>query len=596
MLKKRKSVWINRAELNTEEMGRIATEHSLSYPFAAILAKRGITSEQASGFLCGDVMFNPALLPDMEKGCQYLRSAAERGEKVAIVNDYDVDGVTSGTIMKELLQFLGAEAYVFTPDRDIDGYGISVRLIDEAISCGCRTIVTTDNGIAAAEQIAYAKEKGCVVVVTDHHEVPYTEKDGRKEYAYPPADAIINQKRPDSSYPFREICGAMVAYKIAQYIFDQIRPEQGQELLDRWSELAGIGTVCDVMPLVSENRTITKKTIEKLRNGSSYIGLRQLLKAQNVSPDKTSSYTIGYMIGPCINACSRMYGNVDLAMKLLAEKDYLKAEKIAQELKNLNDDRKKISTECEDLAIKMCEKSDQSIYLLYLPAQSPHIMGIVAGRIKDLTGHPCVCLTDTENGILKGSGRSVEGYNMFASMNKYKEYYTKFGGHELAVGISMKRENLETVSALLNKDMEGVSEDFFDRKEIIDLYIPMRNIIPRFVKDLDLMEPYGEGNPKIKLVTEEATITRLSRIGNGQYLRISLEEAGNRAEAVYFGNAEQFDQQISDTYGEDALKMAYNGAGNLPVDFIYTPTFNTWQGKTTIQYTINDYQCRRKHE
>ena len=198
MLKNRKSIWINRAELNTEEMGRIATEHSLSYPFAAILAKRGITSEQTNGFLFGDVMFDPALLPDMEKGCQYLRLAAEKGEKVAIVNDYDVDGVTSGTIMKELLQFLGAEVYVFAPDRDIDGYGISIRLIDEAISHGCRTIVTTDNGISAAEQIAYAKQNGCVVVVTDHHEVPYTEKDGRKEYVYPPADAIINQKRPDS--------------------------------------------------------------------------------------------------------------------------------------------------------------------------------------------------------------------------------------------------------------------------------------------------------------------------------------------------------------------------------------------------------------
>lgn len=596
MLKSRKSIWINRAELNTEEMGRIATEHSLSYPFAAILAKRGITSEQTNGFLFGDVMFDPALLPDMEKGCQYLRLAAEKGEKVAIVNDYDVDGVTSGTIMKELLQFLGAEVYVFAPDRDIDGYGISIRLIDEAISHGCRTIVTTDNGISAAEQIAYAKQNGCVVVVTDHHEVPYTEKDGRKEYVYPPADAIINQKRPDSIYPFRDICGAMVAYKVAQFIFNQIRPKQGQMLLDRWSELAGIGTVCDVMPLVSENRSIVKKTIEKLRNGSSYIGLRQLLKVQNISPEKTSSYTIGYTIGPCINACSRMYGNVDLAMNLLSEKDFLKAEKIAQKLKATNDERKEMSTECENLAIKMCEENDQKIYLLYLPAQSPHIMGIVAGRIKELTGHPCICLTDTKDGILKGSGRSVEGYNMFAEMNKHKEYYTSFGGHESAVGISLKKENLDTVSFLLNRDMDGVSEELFDRKELIDLYIPMRNIIPQFVKNIDFMEPYGEGNPKIKLVTEESVITKLSRIGNGQYLRISLEEAGSGAEAAYFGNADQFDQQMSEAFGEDALKMAYRGAGNLPVDFIYTPTFNTWQGKTTIQYTINDYQCRRKHE
>ena len=457
MLKNRKSIWINRAELNTEEMGRIATEHSLSYPFAAILAKRGITSEQTNGFLFGDVMFDPALLPDMEKGCQYLRLAAEKGEKVAIVNDYDVDGVTSGTIMKELLQFLGAEVYVFAPDRDIDGYGISIRLIDEAISHGCRTIVTTDNGISAAEQIAYAKQNGCVVVVTDHHEVPYMEKDGRKEYVYPPADAIINQKRPDSIYPFRDICGAMVAYKVAQFIFNQIRPKQGQMLLDRWSELAGIGTVCDVMPLVFENRSIVKKTIEKLRNGSSYIGLRQLLKVQNISPEKTSSYTIGYTIGPCINACSRMYGNVDLAMNLLSEKDFLKAEKIAQKLKATNDERKEMSTECENLAIKMCEENDQKIYLLYLPAQSPHIMGIVAGRIKELTGHPCICLTDTKDGILKGSGRSVEGYNMFAEMNKHKEYYTSFGGHESAVGISLKKENLDTVSFLLNRDMDGVS-------------------------------------------------------------------------------------------------------------------------------------------
>lgn len=591
--------WINRAELNKEVMFQISSENQLSTAFSAIMQKRGYTSAEINAFLSEDnTLYSALLLPDIEKSTQivYDAVAEEENIKIGIVNDYDVDGITSGQILFEALTCIGANPFIITPDRDLDGYGISYRIIDEILKKQCKFIITCDNGISAVDQIDYAKKNGCTVIVTDHHEVQYTEDENGRLYTYPNADAIVNPKRPDSKYPMREICGAMVAYKFADHLISKypINPEKKEYLMNRWTELAGIGTVCDVMPLVSENRSIVKKAITLLKN-SSYIGLRQLIKVQNIDTEKMSSYSIGYMIGPALNACSRMTGSASLAQELLSEKDHIRAEKLATEIKKLNDERKTLSLKCEEEAYSLCANSADHIHILYIPNSSAHIMGIAAGRIKERTGHPCICLTDTGDGkTIKGSGRSIDGYDMFDYMQRYKDQYVSFGGHAGAIGITLEHDKLNTITRLLNQDMDTLDDNIYILKNYIDLYIPMSYITPQFVSELELIEPVGEGNPPVKLATT-AYITNLKRIGSGNYLSLTLKENdANAVTAVYFGDAADFDRYVEMHYGEDIVKKLYQGATKIKMRFIYRPSFNEWKGRQ-IQYIISDYQTEEEN-
>lgn len=598
-------IWENRSELNIENMHKISSECNLSLPVSAILAKRGMT-ECAKEFLSKDdeTYFSPCLLPDIEKAAdiiwEKISSAKSQGKraKIAVVNDYDVDGVTSGVIIKESLDYIGGNAFIITPNRDIDGYGISMRIIEEILNQDCNFIITTDNGISANEQISYAVKKGCTVIVTDHHEVPFIkDSSGQKKQILPDAHAVINPKRYDSEYPFKDICGAMVALKVAEMLIDKIstiHPEERDVLLQKWTELAGIGTVCDVMPLISENRTVVKRALHSIKQGSAYIGIRQLLKVQEIDSTKINSYNIGFGIGPCINACGRMTGSVDASVSLLLERDYLKAEKLAKEIKELNDERKILSAEGEKAALQIVSESpEQGIYIIYIPNSSPHIMGIIAGRIKDATCHPCICLTDSSDGILKGSGRSIAGYNMYECLSKYKDLYIKFGGHEMAVGLSVKKENLDIIRDNLNSDMLGFDKSLFIPKIIVDLFLPMTKITEDMISELSLFEPYGEGNRYPVLASTNVSLFRLSRIGkNGQYIKMYLAENGRKFDAVYFGIADSFDAYISENFGEDTLSNLYKTNDmEIKMDFIYKPSCNIWNGYTTIQYVISDFKA-----
>jgi single-stranded-DNA-specific exonuclease len=596
MLKEPEKIWENRGKLDIPGLYQISNEYGFSLPFSAILQKRKINIQE---FMDNDFMYSPLLLPDIKKAADIItdRIKREKKVKIAVVNDYDVDGATSGVIMKEILDYLGADAFIITPNRDIDGYGISFRIIDEIIKAGCNFIITTDNGIAAKDQTDYAKGKGITVIVTDHHEVPfYYNEGGQKIEILPNADAIIDPKRAVSQYPFKEICGAMVAYKLAGVLLDGVpglHPEEYERLMNRWCELAGIGTVCDVMPLVSENRTVVKKAIDLIKQGSSFIGIRQLIKAQSLNLEKFNAGNIGFGIGPCINACGRMTGSVDLATALLLEKDFAKASKYAEKMKKLNDERKKLSAECEKEALEMAGgmAEDTGIYIIYLPDKSPHIMGIVAGRIKEATGHPCICVTDSEDGILKGSGRSVPGYNMFERMSKIKELYETFGGHELAVGISFKKDRLKKITGLLNEDMKDIPKETFAIKTQVDLFMDMQKVTMGLLSEIDTLEPSGNGNEGVVFGKKDITVEKLSRMGaDKNYIKMQLKEGDSRIEAVYFGNAEQFDHTFLKKYGQAALDNIYKGIGNFKMDFLYRPSVNTWNGRTSIQYIIRDYR------
>jgi len=446
------------------------------------------------------------------------------------------------------------------------------------------------------EQINYAKEKGLIVIVTDHHEVPFVINNNEKVQILPNADAIINPKRLDSVYPFKEICGAMVALKLADCLISsipEINPEEYDYLISKWTELAGIGTVCDVMPLVSENRTVVKKALKKIKNGSSYIGIRQLIRVQNIDVQRFNSYNIGFGIGPCINACGRMTGNIDTAIALLLEKDHVNAYKMAEMLKELNEERKKASIEGEKLALNIVDelvKQNRKFYIIYIPNSNPHIMGIIAGRVKENTNHPCICLTDSEHGILKGSGRSIKGYDMFENMSKYKDLYESFGGHELAIGISIKKENLNKFIDVLNQDIESFDDEIFTSMEYIDLFMPASNINEQFVNELSLFEPFGAGNPYPLLVSENVTLTKARRIGkNKEYLSLVFDEKGKNLDSVYFGSADKFDDFIRQNFGSENLDLLYSCNSNIIINILYKPVINVWNGKTSIQIQLKDY-------
>ena len=631
-MNKAKEIWEDRQKLNKESMLEIARENNIPLELAAILQKRGITIGESQTFLNPMIMseYSPKLLKDIETGCRLVKQEILKHKRykktidnvsiddvdkidncslntevkpsICIVNDYDVDGATSGTIMLEAINACGGNAFIISPDRIIDGYGISKRIIDEAIKRGSKFIITTDNGIAATEQIQYARDNGMTVVVTDHHEVPFVEEDGKKRYILPNANAIINPKQPECQYPFKDICGAVVAYKFAETLIDDfmITGSEKAIYMDRWCEMAALGTVCDVMPLVDENRHIVAKGLEIMRRGSSYIGIRQLIKEQRIDTSKLSSYHFGFMIGPCINATGRMTGSVDLAMSLLLEKDHIKAKSIAKELVTINEKRKNDSATDEKKALEIVKNmEEQKIYVIHIPNSNPAIMGIIAGRIKEYTGHPCLCLTETGENIdgdeiLKGSGRSVSGYNMFDMISRRRDMCIAFGGHELAAGITIKKSMLKSFTETINNDFE-CDESVFYKKTLVDLFMEIGRITEPVVNSISLLEPFGNGNPKVIFASMDTTVIKATRVGTTKdYLRLTILDTVNNKiqDAMYFGEANEFDRYIDEKYGEGASDKLYRSCTNneMKLDLCYSPRMNTWNGVTTVEYTITSYK------
>lgn len=580
--------WINRNNFDKNEVMAVSKRYGIIPPISAILLKRGLDIE--------DYLFpkeDERPLTDAKKGAEIILEAIRERKPICIVNDYDADGITSGVIMKLAIEYFGGICRIITPDRNIDGYGISERIIDEADEYNCQLIVTTDNGISAHSEIAYAKSLGIDVVITDHHQIMSYEENGENILCIPPADAVINPNREDETYKNKEICGAVVAMKLCETMFS-LAEAQGMRsgagepisnssvsitaLKNKLAELAGIGTVCDVMPIISENRRIVRKSLELLKT-TSFIGIKKLAEKMSITMERFSSYNIGFNIGPALNSASRITGSADTATRLLTTTDEAEAERLAETLCGYNEERKKECEECESEAVQIAEDQiadGKKICVIHLPDKNPAILGIVAGRVREATGHPAICITEYDGG-LKGSARSVEGYHMFQHLVECKNYLTSFGGHAGAAGLSLKAEDEKAFIDCINRQVD-VSDEVFEKKTYVDLYTGLSSITLQLADGIESMEPFGERNEKPVFCSERVRIGTVQTIGsNGQYAKAEIFSIDGSVTALVFKDAERFMRLVKDYPGQ-------------MIDILYTVTKNEWNGRKSVEIIITDFR------
>lgn len=582
---------LQRKSANFEE---IARKYNISPITARVMRNRDIvTDEEINKFLNGtlDDLYDPFLLKDMDKAVEIICNAIEGGKKIKIVGDYDIDGVCSTAIfIKALNALVPGEGEIITyrlPDRIKDGYGLNMRMIDEALAEGVDLIITCDNGIAAYDEIAYAKQNGLLVVVTDHHEIPVaTNTDGlTKEYIIPPADAVVNPHQVDCKSPFKEICGGMVAYKVVTALFRHMNSDvvENLEFMDELTTLAAFATVGDIMPLVDENRIVVRYGIDRLKHTSIY-GLSALMDVTSVQRDKLAAYHIGFILGPCINAAGRLYSAVT-ALELILSDSYEEALPIAKEVSRANDERKaimekQIST-AEEIVTTNADGHDYSndtVLVLYLPDCHEAIAGLVAGRINERFYKPVIVITDAENGA-KGSGRSIAAYDMFEELTKVKHLFTKFGGHRMAAGLSLPTENIDELRRLLNINSKLTDDDLIEKLSI-DIDMPINYVSKDLIDDLQKLGPFGNGNPGPLFAQKDLTILsrRTTKTRTMVFMNLKSGECGDMPEKIIeakiFANADVVFENLEN---RDKITVAYS------------PGINSYMGVDTIQISIKDY-------
>lgn len=559
----------------------IAEKYQISPIIARLMRNRDVIGDEAIDFyLNGTVedLYDGLLMKDMDRAVDILKEKIEEGKKIRVIGDYDIDGVNATYILQQGLAGLGADVDTDIPDRIKDGYGLNQMLIDRALEDDVDTIITCDNGIAAMSEIAYGKENGMTIVVTDHHEVPYLEENGEKKYLLPPADAVVDPHRADCEYPFKGLCGAAVAYKLVEVLY-RVSGKSEQEvehLQESLMENVAIATIGDVMDLVGENRVFVKKGLELLKTTKNE-GLHALMQCTGVDTANLNTYHIGFVIGPCINAGGRL-DTAKRALELLNASNRREAVTLAADLKELNDSRKEMTEEGVEEAVRQIESSswkDDQVLVVYLPECHESIAGIIAGRIKERYYRPTFVLTKGETGV-KGSGRSIEAYDMFAEMSRCRELFTKFGGHKLAAGLSLEEEKVEVFRKRIN-ELADLTEEDLQIKVSIDMRLPFPYINEELIHELKILEPFGKGNGKPLFAESKLRVIQPRIFGkNRNVLKCRLEDQqGNQMEAVYFGEVEDCLQQM-----EKKQIMS----------FTYYPTVNEYMGKRTIQLTIVNYQ------
>ena len=559
----------------------IAEKYQISPIIARLMRNRDVIGDEAIDFyLKGTVedLYDGLLMKDMDRAVDILKEKIEEGKKIRVIGDYDIDGVNATYILQQGLAGLGADVDTDIPDRIKDGYGLNQMLIDRALEDDVDTIITCDNGIAARSEIAYGKENGMTIVVTDHHEVPYLEENGEKKYLLPPADAVVDPHRADCEYPFKGLCGAAVSYKLVEVLY-RVSGKSEQEvehLQESLMENVAIATIGDVMDLVGENRVFVKKGLELLKTTKNE-GLHALMQCTGVDTSNLNTYHIGFVIGPCINAGGRL-DTAKRALELLNASNRREAVTLAADLKELNDSRKEMTEEGVEEAVRQIESSswkDDQVLVVYLPECHESIAGIIAGRIKERYYRPTFVLTRGETGV-KGSGRSIEAYDMFAEMSRCRELFTKFGGHKLAAGLSLEEENVEVFRKRIN-ELANLTEEDLQMKVSIDMRLPFPYINEELIHELKILEPFGKGNGKPLFAESKLRVIQPRIFGkNRNVLKCRLEDQqGNQMEAVYFGEVEDCLQQM-----EKKQIMS----------FTYYPTINEYMGKRTIQLTIVNYQ------
>lgn len=554
------------------DFAKLAKRFHIDPVTARIIRNRGMeTEDEIERYLNGtlDTLYNPCLLKDMEKAVQILKEKIEKHARIRIVGDYDIDGVCSTYLLYTALKRVGAEADYDIPDRVKDGYGINEAIIKRAKDDEIDTLLTCDNGIAAFDQIQLAKDLGMTVIVTDHHEVPVNE--GKE--TLPPADAVIDPKQTECGYPFPEICGAVVAYKLIEVLYEHFKvpKEEWEHLL----EFAAIATVGDVMRLVSENRTLVKYGLKHMAVTDN-LGLRKLAEKNDLDLKHISAYHIGFVIGPCLNAGGRLQ-TAKLALSLLLADSEEEADRLAAELKELNDQRKDMTeqgTEAAKLLVDSRLKEDK-VLVVYLPECHESLAGIIAGRLREWYQKPAIVLTRGEDGV-KGSGRSIEAYHMFQRLTQVKDLLIKFGGHPMAAGLSLREEDIDEFRRRLNEN-SGLTEEDFRAKVWIDVPMPVDYIKESFVKELSCLEPFGQGNEK-PLFAQKGLRIRSSRVmgRNRNVVKMILEEPGGKAiDALYFGDGPAFEDKR---------------AGRRLIDIVYYPDINEYNGNRTLQAVIKKYK------
>lgn len=552
-----------------------------------------ITEEEMREFLYGDEssMHNPLLLNDMEKAVSIVTEAVNTKKHIRIIGDYDVDGVTSTFILVKGLRSIGANVDYAIPNRIRDGYGINEHLIDCAFEDNVDLIITCDNGIAATDALKKAKELGIACIVTDHHEVPYIIEENLIKYIYPEAEAIINPKRHDSTYPFKGICGAMVAYKLIVAISSVVAVDYA--ILSELREMAGLGTVCDVMELKDENRILVRMALKDMNN-SSNTGIRALRRVCDIDNKPLSAYHLGFIIGPCINATGRL-DSAALSLELLLCEDMQDALHKATELKLLNDLRKNMTEEGMNSAFDMIESGeyeDDKVLVIYLPGLHESLAGIVAGRVRERYFKPTLIITDGEEG-LKGSGRSIPAYDMYSELSRVSDLFDKFGGHRMAAGISLQPDRLNELRQRINSNCI-LSEDELTEKVTIDVPMPLSYVSEEFISQLDILEPFGVGNPK-PVFADKVIFRQIKTMGkSGDMARITASrEDGGIFTLVLFGGLDKMKETIVQKYGagtvETLFQSGYREESPVKMNVIYYPAVNEFRGNISLQFIVQDY-------
>ena len=536
----REEKWVVSAK--RADFQKIGQEYGIDPVIARLIRNREVqSSEQIDQYLNGKVedLPSPWFFKDMEKAVNLIEAKIRQRKLIRIIGDYDIDGVVSTYILLRGLDRLKAKVDTYIPDRVADGYGIHLPLIEKALEDGIDTILTCDNGIAAYNEIVYAKERGLTVIVTDHHEVPFTKKADEKEEVLPPADAIVNPKQRNCSYPNKNLCGAAVAYKLILALYERygIPKAEGEEFI----ELAAIATVGDVMDLQGENRVLVKEGLKRLENTWN-LGLRELIRANGLEDKKITAYHIGFVIGPCLNASGRL-DTAARSLELLKSQDVKEAARLAGDLLAINQSRKALTAQGVEQAVEMVETTslrEDRVLVVYLPDCHESLAGIIAGRLRERYYRPVLVLTKGEQ-CVKGSGRSIEAYSMFESLTECKELMIQYGGHPMAAGLSMEEENVPRLRKQLNEKCKLTKEDLCP-KITIDVAMPFSYIRRELVEQLDLLEPFGKGNPKPVFAKKGVRVLGCRVFGQSRNVvkMQAVTEDGCGMDAVYFGEAEPF--------------------------------------------------------
>ena len=571
----------------------IAQKFHIDPLIAKVLRNKDLTTdEQLNRYLNGGIndLYDPHLMKDMDKGVSVIIEKINHKKKIRVVNDYDVDGVASGHILYSALKRCGTDVSIRVPDRIKDGYGLNRNIIEEAHTDGIDTIITCDNGIAAIEEIAYAKDLGMTVVVTDHHSIPF-EKDenGKIRYLKSEADAIINPHQTDCGYPYDGLCGAAVAWKFICVLYEKlgIAKDEAYDMI----EFVAFATVADVMELTDENRILVKLGLQKINTGNIVnLGFRMLIEENSLQPDQISSYHFGFVLGPCVNASGRLE-TAKIALNLFQESDEDRARELARKLIELNEERKDLTSKGVEVAEEQIEKfhmENDKVLVVYLPDVHESLAGIIAGRIREHYYRPVFVLTNGENGV-KGSGRSIEEYSMFEEMNKCKEFLDGFGGHPMAAGLSLQIENIEPFRRALN-EITMLTEADLVEKIHIDAAMPLSYVSMPLIMELDHLAPFGKGNEKPKFAEKDVEFASVKVIGkNHNVLKIRLKENNKWYSAVSFGTVDQFEALCLQKYGENAFLDLVEGKGHYSFSILYEPEIDSYNGRDSIQFIVRDF-------